>query len=275
MLPRLLPSARPPTAPRTPEPAAALPPAPSTDTETGLPGAALTSGHDRLRPLFRIPTSRRIVFLTIDDGLVRTPEALTTLVQSGVPLTLFPTASAVAEGAPFFAALLAAGASLGDHTVTHPVLPRLTQARQVREVCAAAAMERSVLHRAPVMFRPPYGATSAAVARAARHCGMRYELLWNATVNDGVVRNSHGVVGTGNPLDPGDIVLMHFRTTFAEDFAAALAAARTSGLSFAPITAHLPAGSSDPAGITAQDDALAGWPAARHTLELGDLVPPP
>ena len=246
----------PPTVTADPTPTAVLP------TFPGVAGPA-----QPLSPIYRIATTERVVFLTIDDGLVRRPEFLAHLLAAKVPVTIFPTAQAVVAQPEFFLPMLAAGASLGDHTVTHPALSRVSATGQQQEICAAASVERQALGVAPQVFRPPYGALGKATGAAAAACGMHHEVLWNASVNDGVTSNYGGPVSATNPLAPGDIILMHFRSTFLADFDAALAAARLSNLRIAALTDYLSPGVVSPAERARQDDALTAFPSVHAAVK--------
>ena len=211
-----------------------------------------------------------MVFLTIDDGLTRRPEFLAAMLAAHVPVTIFPTAQAVVAEPGFFLPMLAAGATLGNHTVTHPLLTRIAPTRQQQEICAAASVERQALGVAPFMFRPPYGAFGKATGAAAAACGMSQELLWDASVNDGVVVTYGGPVSQANPLLPGDIMLMHFRPSFLADFGAALAAAKLSNLRIAALTDYVRPTLASPDQQARQDAALAGFAAVRTAIR-----PPP
>ena len=79
---------------------------------------------------------------------------------------------------------------------------------------------------------------------------MRAILLWKVAVNDGVVQFQ-----TGTGFQPGDIVLMHFRDTFIQDFDAAVAKAKD-GVRFGLLEDYLtpdalPPGLPRPTGIPA------------------------
>ena len=231
-----------------------------------------------LSPIHRIATRERVVFLTIDDGLIRRAEFLAHLLAAKVPVTIFPTAQAVVAQPGFFLPMLAAGASLGNHTVTHPALSRISPAAQQQQICAAASVERQSLGVAPQLFRPPYGDLGKATGAAAATCGMRHEVLWNASINDGVVSDYSGPVSATNPLSPGDIMLMHFRPGFLADFDAALAAARLSNLRIAALTDYLSPTLTSPAEQARQDAALAAFPSVRAAVRpvptRGPSVPP-
>ena len=59
---------------------------------------------------FKVPTTQKVAFLTLDDGATRHPMALPLLKASGVRLTLFLTVNYAAKDPEYFRALQKAGA---------------------------------------------------------------------------------------------------------------------------------------------------------------------
>ncbi|MFG3207162.1 polysaccharide deacetylase family protein [Streptomyces sp. NPDC048192] len=103
------------------------------------------------------------------------------------------------------------GDAIGDHTVTHPHLPRLAMPRIEHQIEAAARQIASITGHRPVLFRPPFGAWNARVSEAARRAGMAV-VMWNvdprdwkhhdpALVDRAVLARVH----------PGAIVVLHDR----------------------------------------------------------------
>ncbi|MBS1848504.1 MAG: polysaccharide deacetylase family protein [Actinobacteria bacterium] len=185
----------------------------------------------------KIPVApgNRVVFLTIDDGLVRDPEFTRRFIAAGIPVTIFPVATAVAADPAFFAEWLSHGAVLGNHTINHPNLPKLGLAGQQREICGAADILTQKLGQRPRFVRAPYGNYNAVTKQALASCGFKYLVYWHAAVNDGRVQFQ-----AGSALQPGDIILMHFRKTFDIDFDAALAQARKDDVKFGVLADYLP-----------------------------------
>lgn len=201
--------------------------------------------------LSRLPIEDKVIFLTIDDAALRDPAWVEHIRASHVPVTVFPiTTNATADPA-FFAGLGSTGAVTENHTATHPNLKTLSGAAQQHEICTGADQVEAATGRRPVLFRPPYGNYNQATVAAAEACGMRAILLWRAAVNDGVVQFQ-----VGSTFQPGDIVLMHFRETFYEDFDAAVAKAKADGFVFGLLEDYLapdtlPADLPRPSGIPA------------------------
>ena len=169
---------------------------------------------DEAPVIFRIPTNEPVVFVGIDDGWVQTPEELDWLTRHHLPLTLFLTSDGIKNNYSFFKKLQSVGMTIQNHTVSHPHLPSLNFDRQKAEICGASDAYQSVFGRRPTLFRPPYGEYNDDTRRAAAACGVKALVLW------------HVVIGTGgdvqfqtgnNHLQPGDIVLMHFRHEFLAD----------------------------------------------------------
>ena len=175
---------------------------------------------------FEIPTTDKVAFLTIDDGVVAHPWALPLLQAAHVPVTLFLTTNTIRDHIEYFRALQTAGAVIESHTVSHPQLTTLGYEAQRHELCHAADELGEWYGRRPVLFRPPYGEKNADTLRAAWSCGLTAGFHWRESArNKGVAyqRPDHRV-------HAGDIILMHFRDTFPDDFVAALRAISAAGL---------------------------------------------
>lgn len=183
----------------------------------------------------RISTTKPFVFITMDDGAVKQPDAPDLIQQSDGHPVLFLNQRYVHGHEAYFKSILdKTGAELGDHTVDHPNLRGKPFDFQKKEICDDADAFATELGRRPTLFRPPFGNYDNNTLRAAQSCGMRATVLWTASVNDGVVQFQEG-----NKLRAGDIVLMHFRKTFVEDYNAFLAQAKKDSLTPVPLADFL------------------------------------
>ncbi|MFG2128195.1 polysaccharide deacetylase family protein [Streptomyces sp. NPDC048751] len=161
-----------------------------------------------LPPVFTtVPTKRKVVFLTIDDGAEKDPAFLRMMSELKVPYTAFLSDYLVKENYGYFARMQAAGVTLSNHTLHHPYLPGLSYARQKREICGMQDVIEKRYGRRPTLFRPPFGDYDQATLRAAKACGIKYAPLWDEEVfvDHWEYREWDGA------LHPGDIVLSHFR----------------------------------------------------------------
>lgn len=179
----------------------------------------------------RIATDKPYVFITIDDGAIRDPQALQLIKESGARPTLFLNEKYVKGHEDYFKQIRDAGELvIGNHTVNHPDLPKLSYAAQKKEICDDSAAFEKTFGQRPTLFRPPFGNYNDDTLRAVVDCGMKAVVKWTASVNDGRVD-----LQTPPKLKHGDIVLMHFRKTFVQDFTAFMNRAKQDGLTPVPL----------------------------------------
>ena len=74
--------------------------------------------------------------------------------------------------------ILESGSTIGNHTYSHPVLPKLDQADLSREIDSTSAILTEVLKAPPVLFRPPYGAANADILSEIQADKMK-TVIWN------------------------------------------------------------------------------------------------
>jgi len=175
-----------------------------------------------------VSTTDKVAFITIDDGWTRVPDAVSTLKQLGVPVTLFLTINAIKSDPGYFKELQDAGAVIEAHTINHVDLKGKSYGYQKEQICGSADQLGKWYGRRPIFFRPPFGEKDDNTLRAAHDCGIHACFFWRETVNAGIVRYQ-----IGHSVRPGDILLMHFRSTFVQDLKAAVAAIHAAGLKVA------------------------------------------
>ncbi|MEV0613153.1 polysaccharide deacetylase family protein [Nonomuraea sp. NPDC050404] len=237
--------------------------APETPEPQGPPGVTPRKGEVRPIPrtgglppvISSIPTKRKVVFLTIDDGWEQDPGFLRQVREQRIPITAFAMRDAVeAEGTPdesggearyvgagkwgYFRQLRDAGVPVENHTLTHPNLRLLGYAAQRREICGSSQLIKKELGTRPALFRPPFGNYDTDTLRAAKSCGMSSVLLWTASVQPG------GKIAYQVPdkrLRPGDILLLHFRPNLARDFRILVKKIKRRGYELGNLQAYLDA----------------------------------
>ena len=168
--------------------------------------------------IFKLSIAEPVVFLSIDDGWTKNPQVQQWLVERRLPLTLFVTNDAIKNNYDYFRSLQSANMTIQDHTLRHVNLTRLPLNRQKTEICATADIYQRQFGRRPTLLRPPYGDYNDKTIQAANQCAMRAIVLWTASVDKGVMNFQDDRTG----LEPGDIVLMHFRSEFLQDMQAFL-----------------------------------------------------
>lgn len=208
----------------------------STTASTVAPVAAQSvsglAGPGEVPILTRVETTDPVVFVTIDDGNVRSADAAAAITELGIPVSLFLVDGPISAGADYFAGL--PGATVEAHTRTHPDLRTLSLDGQRREICGNAETITGTFGRSPVLFRPPYGNYDANTPRAAADCGMVAIVLWEVVVEQG--RTRHRTVAQ---LRPGDIVLFHFVDGLGDSLRAFAQQVQDAGLRIARLEDYL------------------------------------
>lgn len=206
----------------------ASPAAPKHLRRSFVPDYALPPIEGGLAPVItRIPTKHPVVFLTIDDGAVKSPDSVRLLAENDYPASLFLTSNTVQDNPAFFKAFMDQGSLVENHTVSHNVnmATQWGYQRQLNDIIGMQDFAVQQYGRKPALFRPPGGAYSTTMRQAVAAAGIKAIVTWEAKANAG-----HMDYQYGNTLRPGDIVLMHFRPEFAADFAAFRAAQVAAGL---------------------------------------------
>lgn len=188
-----------------------------------LPPAA----HGLAPVITTIPTKQKIVFLGIDDGEYKDPSVVDLMKRNHITASLFLSQLFISNNPDFFKQLTAQGSVIEDHTLHHVtnMIKTESYAQQKNEICGMADYEARIYGRRPTLFRPPGGAYSDTMRKAAYDCGMKAVVTWIAKANGGAMQYQ-----VGNHLRPGDIVLMHFRPEFKKDLQAFVDAEAVAGV---------------------------------------------
>ncbi|MEU2154786.1 polysaccharide deacetylase family protein [Streptomyces sp. NPDC019396] len=163
---------------------------------------------DGLPPVFTtVPTTDRVVFLTIDDGAEKDPALLRMMNDLEIPYSAFLTDYLVRGDYSYFGRMRERGVTLNNHTLTHPYLRGRPYRFQRREICGQQARIEEEFGERPRLFRPPYGAYDRNTLRAAKSCGIEAVPLWAAEAFPDHMEWREA----DRDLHPGDIILTHFR----------------------------------------------------------------
>lgn len=184
----------------------------------------------------RIPTTNKVIFLGIDDGIVRDPAVADLLKQANVPFSMFLVQGAADAGADYFRQLTQYGGVVESHTIDHADLTKLSYGNIQHEVCGPLDDLQTEFGRRPTLFRPPNGSTNGNVQAAAASCGLKAIVLWKGSTNDGRFD-----LQEGTQLTPGDVVLMHFRADLAANLRKVFEVCKQQGFAIASLEDYLPA----------------------------------
>ena len=173
----------------------------------------------------------RAIYITIDDGWTPSNEVLALMHQTYLPITAFLIAEAADEDLSYWKDFVAAGGMIGDHTVSHPYLTKLTLAKATSQWGQARTALGRWLGQTPVIGRPPYGAFDHKVEVAAARGGLTALAGWSATMSGNRIQT-----WDGKPLSPGEIVILHWVPGLGHQLTVLLAAIRALHLNPTPLT---------------------------------------
>ncbi|MET8258803.1 polysaccharide deacetylase family protein [Micromonospora sp. NPDC005205] len=175
----------------------------------------------------RLPTDQKVAFITIDDGgLARPSEVIDFIWEARIPVTMFLNSPAAAEHTDYFRQIEAVGGVVENHTIHHNSLAGRSYDYQKQEICGAADALEGLFGKRPTLFRPPFGEHDSSMLKAAHDCGAKAVFHWTETVHEGKVRYQT----PEKVVQPGDVLLMHFRPALMDDLLAALKAIHRAGL---------------------------------------------
>ena len=183
-------------------------------------------------PLYSFASAAgRAIYITVDDGWTPSQQVLALMRTTHLPVTAFLIEQAAQQNLAYWRAFAAAGGTIGDHTVSHPNLTKLTLAQAAVQWGQARQMLGRWFGTAPALGRPPYGAFDPAVAAAAYQGGLQTLVGWSATVD------SDGIhTWDGGKLEAGEIVLLHWVPGLGKQMVKLLKAIRAQHLHPTPLT---------------------------------------
>ena len=156
-----------------------------------------------------VPTTEKVCFVTIDDGIDKDPAFIQMVKDFQIPITISLADTLIRDDYAYFEKLYQTGfVSIQNHTVNHPLsMPSLGYQEQLDEI----AGQQTKLHKeygvTPYIFRPPGGNYNSVTREACRGAGLKGMMLWKEAmeIQDMQYQTSD------HHLQPGDIILCHFR----------------------------------------------------------------
>ncbi len=160
----------------------------------------------------RLPTTQRVVWLTIDDGPSDDTAAILDLLDAhGAKATFFVVGERARRHPERVREIARRGHGLGNHSATHPQASfwALGPSRMRREIAETQRVLADITGSAPRWFRAVVGMANPFVAPALAAHGLA-RVGWSARGFDGVAADADAVVARiERQLTPGAIVLAH------------------------------------------------------------------
>ena len=127
--------------------------------------------------------SKGTVALTFDDGPteIYTPQILAILKKYHVKATFFMVGYNAKNHPEMVQRVLADGHAINSHSLTHPLLTKLTEAELQKEVQEPQAIIKAISGKTPACLRYPFGASNAHVREVIRAHGIvPVPMGWNS-----------------------------------------------------------------------------------------------
>lgn len=158
-----------------------------------------------------VPTTHKVVALTIDDGPQpeTTPRLLRTLKEKQAKATFFILGANAARHPDLVRQAASDGHEIGSHAYSHNYLNKMSPAEFEAEMEQTNQLIRQLAAQEPKVFRPPGGAWNDAIAIAAQLRG-QITILWSVDAGDWRRPSVGGAVNRIlKNVKPGSIVLLH------------------------------------------------------------------
>jgi peptidoglycan/xylan/chitin deacetylase (PgdA/CDA1 family) len=128
---------------------------------------------------------KKLIALSFDDGPngKYTEAVLAILKENNAKATFFVCGDSTAAAPNLVKQEYAAGNEIGNHTYSHVNIAKLSENNLKKELTKANEEIYKAINVYPVLFRPPYGASSARANQVLAQLGFK-KITWNYMVND-------------------------------------------------------------------------------------------
>ncbi|MFI5712553.1 polysaccharide deacetylase family protein [Kribbella sp. NPDC051620] len=146
--------------------------------------------------------NKKVLFFSFDDGPdpYWTPKILQVLKKYGAHATFFELGNMQAAHPGLREQVLAAGNTIGSHSISHPQLTAISAAKRHHEIFDGPRSK---------CFRPPFGASNPKVRAEIKAAGM-VQVLWDVDPRDWARPGVHAIVSNiMTHAHKRNIILMH------------------------------------------------------------------
>ncbi len=166
---------------------------------------------ERKLPIYCVDKKDKVVSISFDAawGNEQTQTLLDILAQKGVKSTFFLVGFWAEKYPESVKAISAAGHDVGNHSDTHPHLPKLEKEKVRAQIEDCNKKIEAAGAPRPILFRPPYGDYNNCVVETTNELNMHCiqwdvdSLDWKDPTPDDMVKRIK------SKIKPGSIILMH------------------------------------------------------------------
>lgn len=174
-------------------------------------GAYFISSGFHLKAVCKGNTLNNQIAISFDDGPdSETNAILDVLKEFQTPATFFLIGNKINNRTQIIQRMHQEGHIIGNHTFTHGLwIDFKTTKGFVKEIESTSAAIHQIIGKRPLYFRPPYGVTTPALARAVKKLKLQV-IGWNIRSLDTSIQNKNSVLKRIQArIQPGAILLMH------------------------------------------------------------------
>ncbi len=185
------------------------------NSENMPPSAQQDIAIDKYDAYYLGDTQRKTIYLTFDEGYENgySEKILDILKENDVKAAFFVTKSYIRDNTELIKRMVAEGHVVGNHSVTHPDMTKLTDEQIASEIQECAAYFKEVTgQEMPHFFRPPEGVYSIHSLEQTQAQGYK-TIFWSFAYGDWDVNNQPGKQAAYdmvmNNYHNGSIMLLH------------------------------------------------------------------
>ncbi len=151
-------------------------------SSSSAPSFFAATAHAQFSPFGQ---HQKTVYLTFDDGpnAIYHPLILDILKKYNVKATFFLVGDNIKKYETIAKRTVAEGHTIGNHTMTHAFLPKLSNADINKEITMATMTMQSTLGISGKLFRPPYGGVNTDVKNDSKNLNLELT-LWDVDPRD-------------------------------------------------------------------------------------------
>jgi len=156
-------------------------------------------------------TARPFIAITFDDGPQghHTSGILDILKTEKVPATFFCIGKNITGQEDTLKRINTEGHLIGTHSFEHHwSFPLQRKKRIAEEIQHSQTLVSGIIHKKPLLFRPPFGVTDPPVAAAIKLTGVK-SIGWSVRSYDTVISSPDKLLKRVSRIKNGDIVLFH------------------------------------------------------------------
>ena len=155
-------------------------------------------------------SSKPYIAITFDDGpKAATAEILDILKRENAPATFFCIGTNIAGNEDILKRIDNEGHLIGTHSFNHHwSFPLQSKSKIVAEITQCQNEVASIIHKKPILFRPPFGVTDPPLAAAIRSTGVK-SIGWSVRSYDTVISSPDKLLKRVSKIKSGDIILFH------------------------------------------------------------------